>query len=132
MLLFFDLTWRELGQSYRNILVRLVVQIKTLKFASAINWPFNWKLPQWFFFNLHLFILTYFQVYRRCAKPKSGCSSNAVQTRATFICKNIIHTGCYKSHDLFYFDQKWSYSSNKIRKTPNKHLNIVCQNLNCL
>ena len=24
----------------------------------------------------------------------------------------------------------WQYSSNKIRKTQNEHLNIVCQNLN--
>ena len=36
----FDLThFRELGQNYRNILVPFLVQIKTLKFASEINWP---------------------------------------------------------------------------------------------
>ena len=38
--LFFDLTHlRELGQKYRNILVRFLVQMKTLKFASEINRP---------------------------------------------------------------------------------------------
>ena len=37
---FFDLThFRELGQNYRNILVRFLVQIKTAKFASESNWP---------------------------------------------------------------------------------------------
>ena len=36
--LFFDLThFRELGQNYRNILVRFLVQIKTAKFASESN-----------------------------------------------------------------------------------------------
>ena len=40
MHLFFDLThFRELGQNYRNILVRFLVEIKTLRFASEINWP---------------------------------------------------------------------------------------------
>ena len=35
MHLFFDLIhFRELGQNYRNILVRVLAQIKTLKFAS--------------------------------------------------------------------------------------------------
>jgi hypothetical protein len=29
--------FRELGQKYRNILVRSLVQMKTLKFASEIN-----------------------------------------------------------------------------------------------
>ena len=34
----FDLAhFRELGQNYRNILVRFLVQMKTLKFASEIN-----------------------------------------------------------------------------------------------
>ena len=44
MNLFFDLThFKELGQNYRNILVRFLVQIKTLKFGSEINWPLlNW------------------------------------------------------------------------------------------
>ena len=37
---FFDLThFRKLGQKYRNILPRFLVEIKTLKFASEINWP---------------------------------------------------------------------------------------------
>ena len=31
--------FRELRQSYRNILVRFLVQMKTLKFACEINWP---------------------------------------------------------------------------------------------
>ena len=26
----------------------------------------------------------------------------------------------------------YSYSSNKMRKTQNEHLNMICQNLNCL
>ena len=40
MHLFFDLIhFRELGQKYRNILVRFLVQMKTLKVASEINWP---------------------------------------------------------------------------------------------
>ena len=40
MYLFFDLThFIELGQNYRNILVRFLVQIKNLKFASEIKWP---------------------------------------------------------------------------------------------
>ena len=35
---FFDLThFRELGQIYRNILVRFLVQMKSLKFVSEIN-----------------------------------------------------------------------------------------------
>ena len=37
---FYDLTYR-LGQNYRNISVRFLVQLKTLKFASEINWPLS-------------------------------------------------------------------------------------------
>ena len=38
--MFFDLTiFRELGQNYRNISAWFLVLIKTLKFASEINWP---------------------------------------------------------------------------------------------
>ena len=37
---FFDLThFRELGQKYKNIFLRFLVQMKTLKFAFEINWP---------------------------------------------------------------------------------------------
>ena len=52
MHLFFDLThFRELGQNYRNILVRFLVQIKTLKFASQINWPLlRTYYDSWLFF----------------------------------------------------------------------------------
>ena len=43
--MFFDLThFRELGQNYRNILVWFLVQIKTLKFASEINWPLQMNI----------------------------------------------------------------------------------------
>ena len=39
-LIWFDLThFRKLRQKYRNILVRFLVQMKTLKFASEISWP---------------------------------------------------------------------------------------------
>ena len=38
--LFFHLTnFRELGQKYKNIFVRFLVQMKTLKFAFETNWP---------------------------------------------------------------------------------------------
>ena len=38
--LFIDLThFRGLGQDYRNISVRFLVQMKILKFASEINGP---------------------------------------------------------------------------------------------
>ena len=38
--IFFYLTqFRELGQQYKNIFIRFLVQIKTLKSASEINWP---------------------------------------------------------------------------------------------
>ena len=36
--------FRELEQNYKNILVRFLVQIKTLKFASEINWPLGGKI----------------------------------------------------------------------------------------
>ena len=37
---FFDLTYfREVGQKYRNIFVRFLVQMKTSKSHSEINWP---------------------------------------------------------------------------------------------
>ena len=37
---FFYLThFRELGQKYKNIFVRFLVQMKTSKFAFEINWP---------------------------------------------------------------------------------------------
>ena len=37
---FFDLThFRELGQKYKNIFLRFLVQMKTSKFAFEINWP---------------------------------------------------------------------------------------------
>ena len=40
MPLFFHLThFRELGQEYKNIFVRLLVQMKTLNFAFEIKWP---------------------------------------------------------------------------------------------
>ena len=40
--------FRELGQIYKNILVRFLVHIKNLKFASDINWPLDaiWKWIQ--------------------------------------------------------------------------------------
>ena len=31
--------FREVGQKYKNIFVRFLVQMKTLKFASEIYWP---------------------------------------------------------------------------------------------
>ena len=34
------------------------------------------------------------------------------------------------TEDLRYFENPGMYSINKIRKTQNEHLNIVCQNLN--
>ena len=38
---FFDLTYfREVGQKYRNIFVRFLVQMKTSKSHSEINWLF--------------------------------------------------------------------------------------------
>ena len=38
--IYFDLSYfREEGQKYRNILVRFLVQIKTSKSHSEINWP---------------------------------------------------------------------------------------------
>ena len=38
--LFFHLThFRELGPKYKNIFVRLLLQMKTLNFAFEINWP---------------------------------------------------------------------------------------------
>ena len=38
--LFFHLThFRELGQKYKNIFIRFLVQMKTLNFAFEINWP---------------------------------------------------------------------------------------------
>ena len=40
--MFFHLTqFRELGQKYRNIFVRFLVQMKTLNFAFEINWPLH-------------------------------------------------------------------------------------------
>ena len=39
-LCFFHLThFRELGQKYKNIFVRFLVQMETLNFALEINWP---------------------------------------------------------------------------------------------
>ena len=37
---FFDLTsFYRLGQKYKNIFIRFLVQMKTLKFAFEIYWP---------------------------------------------------------------------------------------------
>ena len=54
--------------------------------------------------------------------------------------KNILHRALEMSRVLefhlqwgeIFSDGDWFYSSNRIRKTQNEHLNIVCQNLNCL
>ena len=53
---FFDLThFRELTQNYSNILFRFWVQIKTLKFASEINWPLKIKeILESFLFCMYL------------------------------------------------------------------------------
>ena len=60
--------FRELGQNYRNILVLFLVQIKTLKFASGIDWPLvqvgnnddgEHGFLKWFGFSL-VSILTFF------------------------------------------------------------------------
>ena len=40
--IFFDLAYyREVGQKYRNIFVRFLVQMKTSKSHSEINWPLD-------------------------------------------------------------------------------------------
>ena len=63
MHLFFDLThFRELGQNYRNILVRFLVQMKTLKFASEINWPLGAKCKG----KTLLVIEIFFTLHRYC------------------------------------------------------------------
>ena len=42
---FFDLTsFNRLGQKYKNIYVRFLVQMKTLKFAFIIYWPLEGKI----------------------------------------------------------------------------------------
>ena len=47
---FFDfIHFRELGQKYKNIFVRFLVQMKTSKFAFEIIWPLpevSWFLPE--------------------------------------------------------------------------------------
>ena len=46
MPLFFSLThFRELGQKYKNIFVRFLVQMKTSKFALEINWHLQSAIP---------------------------------------------------------------------------------------
>ena len=39
---FLDLIhFRELGQKYKNIVVRFLVQMRSLEFAFEINWPLS-------------------------------------------------------------------------------------------